>query len=70
MGFGIGARFVYYYIAGFGHGKIQSLILASILIIMGFQSMLAAFIVDLMAVNRKLMEDIQYRIRKNAADKK
>ena len=38
---------------------------------MGFQSMLAAFIVDLMAVNRTLLEDIQYRLRKadgNAGD--
>ena len=68
-GFAIGIRFLYYYLSGFGQGKIQSLILASILIIMGFQSMLAAFIVDLMAVNRKLLEDVQYRIRKSEADK-
>lgn len=59
------ARFLYYYITGSGLGHIQSLILASIFMVMGFQSMLAAFIVDLQAVNRLLMEDIQYRIRKN-----
>jgi hypothetical protein len=35
---------------------------------MGFQSMLAALIVDLMSINRILLEDIQYRIRRSEAD--
>ena len=30
----------------------------------GFQTILAAFIVDLLSVNRKLLEDIQYRVKK------
>ena len=60
----IGIRFLYYFISGAGHGHVQSLILASIFIVMGFQSMLAALIVDLMSVNRTLLEDIQYRLRK------
>ncbi|MBN2160427.1 MAG: glycosyltransferase family 2 protein [Spirochaetes bacterium] len=68
IGVGIGIRFLYYFITGAGTGHIQSLILASILIVMGFQSMLAALIVDLMSVNRMLLEDIQYRLRKTAAD--
>ena len=58
------ARFLYFYITGSGGGHIQSLILASIVMLMGFMSILAAFIVDLMAVNRALLEDIQYRVRK------
>jgi glycosyltransferase involved in cell wall biosynthesis len=62
----IGIRFLYYLISGAGKGHVQSLILASILIVMGFQSMLAALIVDLMSVNRTLLEDIQYRLRKAA----
>jgi glycosyltransferase involved in cell wall biosynthesis len=68
VGVAIGIRFLYYFIIGAGHGHIQSLILASILIVMGFQSMLAALIVDLMSVNRILLEDIQYRLRKAAAE--
>ncbi|MBN1497333.1 MAG: glycosyltransferase family 2 protein [Spirochaetes bacterium] len=64
VGLIICARFLYYYFTGAGQGHIQSLILASILMLMGFQSILAAFIVDLMAVNRTLLEDIQYRLRK------
>ena len=60
----IGIRFLYFYF--FTHdasGHIQSLILASILLGMGFQAFALAFLADLLAVNRRLMEDVQYRIR-------
>ncbi len=67
-GFAIGLRFLYHYARGEGGGHVQSLILLAVLMTMGFQSMLAAFIVDLMAVNRALLEDIQYRLRKSSAD--
>jgi glycosyltransferase involved in cell wall biosynthesis len=56
-------RFLYYYLRGAG-GHVQSLILASILLGIGFQTMLTAFLADLQAVNRRLMEDMQYRIKK------
>ena len=64
-GFVIGARFLYYYLQEGGTGHIQSLILASILLGIGFQTMLVAFLADLLAVNRRLMEDIQFRLRKS-----
>ena len=57
----IGFRFVYYYLTGSGSGHIQSLILMSILLGMGFQTMLIAFVADLFAANRKILEDIRYR---------
>ena len=63
-GFIIGLRFLYYYVTDRGTGNIQSLILASILLGIGFQTILVAFLSDLMAVNRKLIEEVQYRIRK------
>jgi glycosyltransferase involved in cell wall biosynthesis len=59
-----GLRFLYYYLTGYGSGHVQSLIAASILLGIGFQTMLTAFLADLLAVNRRLMEDIQYRIKK------
>ena len=63
-GFLVGLRFLYFYfIANDASGHIQSLILASILLGMGFQTMALAFLADLLAVNRRLMEDVQYRIR-------
>ena len=56
----IGFRFVYYYLTGSGSGHIQSLILMSILLGMGFQTVLIAFVADLFAANRKILEDIRY----------
>lgn len=67
LGFLIGLRFLYYYLGGDGDGHIQSLILSSILLVAGAQTMLAAFLADIMAVNRRLMEDIQLRHKKSAA---
>jgi glycosyltransferase involved in cell wall biosynthesis len=64
LGFLIGLRFLYYYLTSGGAGHIQSLILAAILLGMGFQTMLVAFLSDLLAVNRRLLEDIQYKLRK------
>jgi glycosyltransferase involved in cell wall biosynthesis len=63
-GFLAGMRFLYYYLTGAGAGHVQSLILASILLGVGFQTMLTAFLADLLAVNRRLMEDVQYRVKK------
>jgi glycosyltransferase involved in cell wall biosynthesis len=59
-----GIRYLYYYAIGDGAGHVQSLILASILMGIGFQTMLTAFLADLLAVNRRLMEDVQYRVKK------
>jgi len=63
VGFLIGLRFLFYYIQGAGDGHIQSLILASVLLGMGFQAVLIAFIADLLSANRKLMEDVRYQLK-------
>lgn len=60
----IGLRFVYFYIIGMGGGKIQSLILAAILLIVGFQIFTLGLVADLLAANRRLIEDTLYRVRK------
>ena len=59
-----GIRYLCYYFSGDSAGHVQSLILASILLGVGFQTMLTAFLADLLAVNRRLMEDVQYRVKK------
>lgn len=59
----IGIRYLVYYLQGQGSGHIQSLILASILSFAGFQTIILGLISDIIAANRKLIEDIQYRIR-------
>ena len=61
-GFMIGLRFLWYYLQGNGDGHVQSLILASVLLGMGFQTLLVAFVADLSAANRKLVEDIRFKI--------
>jgi glycosyltransferase involved in cell wall biosynthesis len=60
----LGLRYIYFVFAGTGRGHIQSVILCGALLAMGFQTMLIAFMADLLSVNRKLLEDLQYRIRK------
>jgi len=60
-GFLIGLRFLWHYLQGNGEGHIQSLILASVLLGMGFQTILVAFVADLLAANRKLLEDIRFK---------
>jgi glycosyltransferase involved in cell wall biosynthesis len=62
LGLGLGLRFLYFYfilLAGGGH--VQSLIFASILLGMGFQTCLIAFVADLLSVNRKLLELIKVK---------
>ncbi len=53
----IGLRFLWFYIGGAGSGHVQSLILASVLLGMGFQTILIAFVADLLAANRRLLEE-------------
>lgn len=62
MGFLIGVRFIYYYLTGEGDGHIQSLILSAVLLGMGFQTILVAFIADLLAANRKILEEIKAKL--------
>ena len=50
--------------------RVPSLILAAILIIIGFQLWLFGLIADLMGVNRQLLEDIQLRMRRQEFDRK
>lgn len=57
-------RFAYFYIVGSGNGHVQSLIIASLFILTSVQLIIVAIIGDLLSINRKLLEDIQTRIKK------
>ena len=63
-GIALGIRFLIYYFTGDSTGHIQSLILSAILMIIGFQTFVMGMLSDMIAANRKLLSDIQYRIRK------
>jgi glycosyltransferase involved in cell wall biosynthesis len=54
----VGLRFLYFYFFEHGVGHVQSLILAAVLMIFGFQTGLLAFIADLQSVNRRLLEEL------------
>jgi glycosyltransferase involved in cell wall biosynthesis len=63
LGFLLGLRFLIIYFAGEGGGHVQSLILAAVLIMMGFQVIMTAFVADLLAVNRRMIEELQLERR-------
>ena len=60
----LGIRFLVYFFMGQGAGHVQSLILASTLLLMGFMTCIIGFQADIIAANRKLLEDVQYHVRK------
>lgn len=64
IGFILGCRYLVFMAQGNSAGHIQSLILAAVLLMMGFQTIMMGFQADLIASNRKILEDIQYRARK------
>ncbi len=64
IGLGIDVRFLVYFLSGEGGGHIQSLVLGSTLLMVGFMTLMIGLLADLMAKNRKLLEDIQYHVRK------
>ena len=57
-------RFLYFFMIGTGSGHVQSLILATTLITLGSLTIITGLQADTIAANRKLLEDVQYRMRK------
>ncbi len=60
----VALRFIFYYFTEGGGGHIQSLILAAVLLLLGFQIIMIGFLADLIRGNRRLIEDTQYRVKK------
>jgi len=63
-GLALGLRYLYFVLIGLGGGHIQSVILAAVLWIVGFQVFLIGLVADLIGFNRKILEEVLYRIRK------
>lgn len=67
----IGFRFLYFYITGGGSGHVQSIVLAALLLGSGFFLIVVGLLADLISVNRKLLEKVEWRLRhidKNIVD--
>jgi len=69
LGVLLGLRFLYFFVIYQGAaGHVQSLILAAVLLIVGFQVCLIGLIADLIGFNRKILEEILYRMRRIELD--
>ena len=64
FGFGIGVRFLLYWFGGVADGHVQSLILAATLMLSGVTTIIVGLQADIIAANRKILEDIQYRVKR------
>ena len=63
-GSALGARFVWHFLQGDRGGHIQSLILAAVFLIVGFQTLLIGLVADLISVNRRLSEEVLVRLKR------
>lgn len=64
IGVGIGIRYLVYFFNGAGNGHVQSLILSSMLIIIAVLCGVIGLLGDMISANRKLLEDIQFELRR------
>ena len=70
LGVLLGVRFlIIFFSTGSGSGHIQSLILCAALLMIGVQVIITGVQADLISDNRKLLEDVQYRVRKMEIDR-
>ena len=63
LGLALGLRYAFFWWQGDIRGHLQSAILSVLLLILGFQTLLWGVMADLIASNRKLLEDLLYRTR-------
>ncbi|MDT9342164.1 glycosyltransferase family 2 protein [Trichodesmium erythraeum 21-75] len=59
-----GIRWLFFFFSGYEKTRVPTLILATILVLVGFQLWILGLIADLMAANRIIMEEIQVRMRR------
>jgi glycosyltransferase involved in cell wall biosynthesis len=57
-------RFLYFYAGGHGGGHVQSLVLSGALLTIAFQVWMLGILADLISINRRLSEEILYRVRR------
>jgi glycosyltransferase involved in cell wall biosynthesis len=60
----LGLRYLILARLGQGTGHVQSVMLAGVLMILGFQAVMLGLLADLIGANRKLLQDVVYRVRR------
>jgi hypothetical protein len=63
-GLAVGIRFLYFFLFESGRGHVQSLILAAILLLLGFQVVLIGLLADIIGANRRLLETLLEKVRR------
>ena len=63
-GTALGLRYAWFWLQGDIRGHLQSALLSVLLLILGFQALQWGILADLIASNRKLLEDLLYRLRR------
>ena len=67
-GLGLGVRYIFLYSIGKGGSHVQSVILAAVLLIVGFQVLLIGLVADLIGFNRRILEEVLYRLRQSGSE--
>lgn len=63
LGVLLGIRFLVFFLNGVGNGNVQSLILCSMLILISVMVWVVGLLADVMAANRKILQEIQQKVR-------
>lgn len=63
-GLALSVRYLYFVMLGEGTGHVQSVIVAAVFVIAGFQVILIGLVADLIAINRRLSEEILLRVKR------
>lgn len=61
-------RFLYFYFTGDGQGHVQSVVIGSLLAGAGMFLVVMGLLADLVSVNRQLLEDVEWRLRRMESD--
>ena len=64
VGLGFGSWYLYHKAIGFGAGHVQSAILAASCVTIALVLFMSGFIADLVAVNRRLLQDVEWRLKR------
>jgi len=60
----LAGRYLYFFSIGEGKGHIQSVVLAGVLLVLGFQMLLIGLVADLVSINRRLSEEVLLRVKR------
>jgi len=60
----LGVRYLYFVCLGEGKGHIQSVVLAGVLLVLGFQMLLIGLVADLISVSYRLSEEVLLRVKR------